>query len=306
MSTSLRLPNILVLGVALLAPALLRAEAPYVMDARVVTSETGRAERVEVRVLGGVQPVTGKLYLARAGEAFQEVELRPGASEGWLVAEVPEGYQARPFGYYVTIADAEGLTANSGSPSEPRFHAPDEPPVPDGTGAAAPPATTEEAPSLPPSAPPAAPESAPQAAPEPPHPPAASTEAEPRVQKRRRVRTQRVVECCGIPIWGGGRNPLFLIGALTAGALSLLSAGISVLFLIDLGQAQSMVRALSRAEDRGYRMPSNCTNWGQCREKYDRALIGDVVGLVLSALATLGLGTAAFALLILGSAIRTE
>ncbi|MBI5497516.1 MAG: hypothetical protein HY904_21070 [Deltaproteobacteria bacterium] len=296
----------LAVAAVLLVPAAARADGFTLTDARVTLSEAGTASTVEVRHTGASGPVSGRVFLARAGGTFEPVELVAGLEENTLVAAVPAVLQARPFAFYVEARDLSGATATRASPDQPLTWGPEAPPVPEGPAAALP------AP-LPPSSSSdeAAPEPAPRKAP---HPPAATGSKRGRADPdraegtsrapRRKARTERVVECCGVPIVGGGSSAVLFIGA-AASLLGALVAGLGVvLFAVDLAMAQRMILAVDRAETRGDKLPNGCNSYAECRQPYMRAFWMDAAGVGVSLAVVLLLGVVAAGLVVLGTVLR--
>jgi hypothetical protein len=302
----------LALALLTLFPAVALADPLVLSDGKVQVDASNVPASIQLTVSGGQQPYTGKVYLALAGEAFQPVDGVPWVDPSTVVVMLPRRYQAPKFAWYAVVSDAAGAQATLASDADPRVHSQPapvaaEPPVPDGP---------TPLPPLPEGAPPA-PEASPAPSTEPaPHPKVqsgrrqraipATGEELPASRGKRRVRTQRVVECCGIPIWGGGRSPLFLVGAAVSLLGSLGTAAVAVVFAVDAFQAQRMVLAVNRSEAGGDALPGGCGSYSACRQPYQRALWMDLTVVVVGVVATLALGAVAAGLLVAGSAWRTE
>jgi len=305
---------ILTLICAVELPAL--AQAPFIQDAHVVTEASGRATSVEIKVVGGTPPYSGTLHLALPGASFEDVTLTQSPLPDVLTGALPAAYHTRPFGYFISINDAGGVAAEKGTTAQPLFFAPDEPPAPDAppqletdSGAATLPAPTVEAPPA---------ESA-LAAQEPPHPSALKdkrSRARPAQGEdenlqsaspsRRRARTERVVSCCGVPIWGFGAQPFFLISSAFVGLAAVTVGAVAVLFLIDLSQAQRMLGAVDNAQRRGDPAPQGCGNWNRCSQRYEQAFWIDAIAVIGGVLLSLTLGAGSVALLLTAGAFRRE
>jgi hypothetical protein len=285
----------------------LRAEPPYVMDARVVEGDGGQAGQVEVRLVGGVSPFRGELHVARPGGEFQALPLAGTVEPHVLAASIPPDLAHVPFGWFVTVQDAEGSPSTKGSATAPLFYAPDEPPMPGAAlaplpGAALPAddvALPPPAVALPPPAPAPEPRAKPSAA-----PPLREELQQPARRARAGRRVHREVLCCGIPISGPGKGGLMVAGAAVAGLGAVLAGGVSLVFLVDLARAVQMYGQVQRAKEAGYARPSSCSpSWSRCEERYTRAMAVDGVVVLLGGGLTMALLTSAVALLTAGAAV---
>jgi hypothetical protein len=296
---------------AVVAPQGAFAATPLAVDeARVDTAQAGVATGLSLTVSGGTPPFVVRLHVAPAGGTWEVVEGAPLPGPVVGVA-LPPTARERPFQWYATVQDGAGAQVAVGDALAPHTHATAEPPLPD----------------APPGLPPAAVDNNPPedtAAPQPaggqdvaPHPPVVGgrrqradpsrgNDAPQGRAPRRKVRTERVVEVCGVPVWGAGRNPLLLIGGAVSLLTGLVTAAVGLLFALDLSLAQRMVLTVDRAQRRGDALPARCSSYADCRAPYLRAFWMDLAGVLVSVALTLGLGATAVGFLVAAVVFRRE